>query len=68
MTASHKHRFTFLRQEHEVSRRWGDHDRERKVFDVFFCEGCLEYQRKHVATEEPSRTSMGWETTWRLPA
>ncbi len=61
----HEHRFIFLRQDKESTKRWGDRILGWTYFDVFFCEGCLEYHRVKVLETEPARDAFGEVTTWR---
>lgn len=40
------HKYVFIRQEEE---QFGGYRPDVEVFDVFFCERCLEYKKKLVA-------------------
>jgi hypothetical protein len=61
----HEHRFTFLRQEKVAIRTWGDRVERWEHFDIFFCEGCLEYQRVKVLETAPGIDSFMERETWR---
>ena len=65
---THEHVWRFLRQE---ERNVGyDRNPTWQIEDVYFCEGCLEYGRVHVRTEEPSRELYAGNqrlVTWRKP-
>lgn len=56
----HVHRYTFLRQEFRTTKQWDRRVLERIVEDVFFCEGCLTYQRVPVRREVPDSRDFGW--------
>lgn len=65
---THEHKWTFLRQEEKNV----GYDRNPiwHIADVYFCEGCLEYGRVHVRTEEPSRDLYVGDkrlVTWEKP-
>ena len=52
------HRYVFVRQEKESD---GGHFRPTySVFDLFFCEKCLQYQKKKVAEEVANGFDSGY--------
>lgn len=51
-TIPHEHRFTFLRQEDETLYYGTGRIRETVQWDVFFCEGCLEYKRVEAKRQQ----------------
>ncbi len=56
----HDHRYVFLRQETRPTKQWDWRVLERIVEDVYFCEGCLSYQRVYIRREVPDPRSFGW--------
>lgn len=61
----HEHQFVFLRQEKVPITTWGDRISKWGYYDVFFCEGCLDYQRIKVKETEPHPHLLGEVVTWR---
>lgn len=61
----HEHRFIFLRTEKVPSARWGDRITEWAHYDLFYCEGCLDYQRVLTMKTRPGQDSFDPEVTWR---
>lgn len=62
----HEHKFICLTREEVPIRTWGDRIGKWEVYDVFYCEGCLEYKRVKVMEMEPGIYSFERQVTWRL--
>lgn len=62
-TLIHEHTYRFLREEEQNVRY--DRNPTWHIFDVYYCENCLDYRRIHVRTEEPSHESFRRLVTWR---
>ena len=60
MEPEHAHHYTFLRQDVTPTRQWDWRVLERRVDDVFFCDGCLSYKHVKVRIEVPDPRSFGW--------
>ena len=56
----HEHSYVFLRQETTRLAGWEDRVTRRAVEDVYFCEGCLAYQRIRLREEVPDSRNFGW--------
>jgi hypothetical protein len=65
MDEEHQHKFVFMRQDEVAVTGWEQRIGKWEFYDVFFCEGCLEYKRIKVLVMEPSRSDFGREVTWR---
>lgn len=61
----HEHTFIYLNREEVPITTWGDRIGKWEFYDVFFCQGCLAYQRVKVMEMEPSRHNIGRDVTWR---
>ena len=60
---THEHKWQFLRTEEQNVGY--DRNPTWHIFDVYFCDRCLAYQRVHIRTEGPSRESFSRLVMWR---
>ncbi len=61
----HEHTFEFLREERTPKEQWGERVHSWIVWDIFYCAGCLEYQRIKVQETSVNSYSLGEVVTWR---
>lgn len=61
----HRHTFVFLRREEECVIGYNERIDTRTEYDVFFCEGCLTYQRLKAQVSERTGYQDEMRVMWR---